>query len=343
MSNRFDDDDFDRNVVDRNVVSRRYRGNINDRDINDYGQRNINRSDYSSSRYGNQSRYTTDDSMSGYYDDYGRDSNINRYNRVNQNPVQGYNQSYNQSYNRDRELERHNQNLNRDINHESDYGRLNQTYGYVHNYGQSYGQAPGHDMRDVGNQDNLNRDVNSRTGYNEQNVNPDFNREYHNFGGRDLNRDYNPRLTNMGNVNRNVGPHIGRGPKGYQRSDERIREEICEVFWRHDMIDASDIDVVVNNGEVTLTGSVDSRLTKRLAEDVLDNINGVRDVHNQLRVTREHRYNQPVVSQTNPQTDLQTSSLRNDNLSTNQTAQTTTQTDTEKTINNTQTRATSAK
>ena len=50
------------------------------------------------------------------------------------------------------------------------------------------------------------------------------------------------------------------------------------------MIDASDIDCTVENGEVTLTGLVGSRTEKRAAEDVADDIAGVREVHNHLRL-----------------------------------------------------------
>ena len=79
----------------------------------------------------------------------------------------------------------------------------------------------------------------------------------------------------------------GRGPKGYQRSDERIQEEVCERLTRHPAIDASDIEVRVAGGEVTLTGQVDSRRTKRLVEDVVDRCAGVVDVANQLRIARQ--------------------------------------------------------
>ncbi len=79
--------------------------------------------------------------------------------------------------------------------------------------------------------------------------------------------------------------YAGRGPKNYQRSDERIREDVCMRLADHPEIDASEIEVTVDNGEVTLSGSVDQRSTKRLAEDVADSVSGVRDVHNQLRVT----------------------------------------------------------
>jgi osmotically-inducible protein OsmY len=51
-------------------------------------------------------------------------------------------------------------------------------------------------------------------------------------------------------------------------------------------IDASEMEVKVENGEVVLSGSVDSRRTKRRAEDVIDGISGVRDVRNELRVVR---------------------------------------------------------
>jgi hypothetical protein len=55
------------------------------------------------------------------------------------------------------------------------------------------------------------------------------------------------------------GPHAGRGPNGYTRSDDRIREDICDRLTQHGMIDASQIDVVVSNGQVTLRGRVPDR------------------------------------------------------------------------------------
>jgi hypothetical protein len=81
-----------------------------------------------------------------------------------------------------------------------------------------------------------------------------------------------------------AGPHSGRGPQGYQRSDARIKEDICEHLTHHGMLDATGIQVRVENGEVTLAGTVESRQAKRLAEDILDSISGIKDIHNQLRV-----------------------------------------------------------
>jgi hypothetical protein len=78
----------------------------------------------------------------------------------------------------------------------------------------------------------------------------------------------------------------GRGPKGYQRSDERIREDVCERLERDHAVDATDIEVAVENGVVTLTGFVDDRRTKRYTEDLVEDVGGVRDVQNQLRIAR---------------------------------------------------------
>jgi hypothetical protein len=78
----------------------------------------------------------------------------------------------------------------------------------------------------------------------------------------------------------------GRGPKGFQRTDERIRELVSERLEEHDEIDASDIEVTVTSGVVTLSGTVDHRHTKRLAEDVAESVTGVNDVFNNIKVNR---------------------------------------------------------
>jgi osmotically-inducible protein OsmY len=81
-----------------------------------------------------------------------------------------------------------------------------------------------------------------------------------------------------------TGPYAGRGPKGYTRGDERIREDVCDRLTDDPRIDASDIDVQVKNGEVSLSGSVRSREEKRYSEDLIEHLTGVRDVNNQLKV-----------------------------------------------------------
>jgi hypothetical protein len=84
-----------------------------------------------------------------------------------------------------------------------------------------------------------------------------------------------------------VKSFFGKGPKGYKRADDRIHEDVCEVLARHPGIDASEIEVQVKDGHVFLKGEVDSRFTKRRAEEVIDHISGVHDVRNELTVRRQ--------------------------------------------------------
>jgi osmotically-inducible protein OsmY len=78
----------------------------------------------------------------------------------------------------------------------------------------------------------------------------------------------------------------GRGPKGYRRSDERIREDVNDRLTEHAYLDASDIEVSVKDGEVTLSGKVFDRTDKRLAEDVAEEVTGVKNVQNNLRTDK---------------------------------------------------------
>ena len=80
------------------------------------------------------------------------------------------------------------------------------------------------------------------------------------------------------------GGHRGKGPQSWQRSDERIRETVNEALADNDYIDATHIQVTVKDGEVTLSGTVEDRQMKRLAEDCVEQLSGVKEVQNQLRV-----------------------------------------------------------
>jgi hypothetical protein len=80
--------------------------------------------------------------------------------------------------------------------------------------------------------------------------------------------------------------YTGRGPRAYRRSDERIREDVCERLTMHREIDASDVDIDVREGVVTLTGKVEDKHAKRLAEDVAEEVMGVVDVRNELQTER---------------------------------------------------------
>ncbi|SOC81891.1 Osmotically-inducible protein OsmY, contains BON domain [Ensifer adhaerens] len=76
----------------------------------------------------------------------------------------------------------------------------------------------------------------------------------------------------------------GRGPKGYLRSDSRINEDVHDRLTDHPRLDASDVTVTVQDGEVTLNGFVRRRGDKRVAEDCAETVTGVKNVQNNLRV-----------------------------------------------------------
>ena len=78
--------------------------------------------------------------------------------------------------------------------------------------------------------------------------------------------------------------HRGRGPSDYVRSDDRIREDVNDRLTEDYWVDASRIGVTVAGGEVTLDGAVDGKRAKRRAEDIADDVTGVKHVQNNLRV-----------------------------------------------------------
>ncbi len=120
----------------------------------------------------------------------------------------------------------------------------------------------------------------------------------HGYGG-DRSNEQNWREENSGYGNESGarennswsvrGPYTGHGPQGYKRSDERIMEDVNERLTQHGHIDASMIQVKVKDGEVTLTGTVSDRQTKRMAEDLAEDCSGVKEVQNQLRVKQENQ------------------------------------------------------
>ncbi|PWL16561.1 hypothetical protein DKP76_16415 [Falsochrobactrum shanghaiense] len=80
------------------------------------------------------------------------------------------------------------------------------------------------------------------------------------------------------------GQHRGKGPKGYTRSDERIKEDVCDALMDDADLDASDIEVSVKKGEVTLQGQVEKRSDKRRAEECAEACLGVSDVQNNIKI-----------------------------------------------------------
>lgn len=80
------------------------------------------------------------------------------------------------------------------------------------------------------------------------------------------------------------GPHWGKGPKGYKRSDERTREDVCDAIAFQGHIDATDVEVKVENGLVTLRGTVALREHERALERLVERCRGVQEVRNELHL-----------------------------------------------------------
>ncbi len=75
-----------------------------------------------------------------------------------------------------------------------------------------------------------------------------------------------------------------RAPRAYQRTDERIREDVYECLCGETGADASEVEVTVHEGEVTLAGTVPDREDKRRVERLAERVRGVKEVFNRLRV-----------------------------------------------------------
>jgi hypothetical protein len=70
------------------------------------------------------------------------------------------------------------------------------------------------------------------------------------------------------------------------RSDEQIREDVCERLWRDPRVNASEVSVDVQGAIVTLQGTVAHREMKHEIEDIVASCEGVKDVDNRIRLTR---------------------------------------------------------
>ena len=262
ISNR--EDEFDRNRRYGNTnYNQDYRGqNDYDRYTGSNYENTARQSDIYGGNYEGQNR--NEDYYGGYssnygrnYDNSGRDRNTgNDYDRNRWRNTQGW--SYEDTANR-------NYGLNRESDYGTNYGeeeRSNRTRNMYGGDTSNYGNA-NQGGYDRGWWDRTRDEVSSW------------------FGDDDAER--------RRRMDKTTGPHKGKGPKGYHRSDERIREDVCDRMSDNPMIDASDIDIKVEGSEVILTGTVESKEDKRRAEDIAESISGVSNVQNQLRVEQSGR------------------------------------------------------
>jgi hypothetical protein len=100
----------------------------------------------------------------------------------------------------------------------------------------------------------------------------------------------NPGVQNRSIYGNIQGRHRGKAPKNYKRSDEKISEDICDVLTDDPHVDASEIEFEVTNGDVKVSGTVADRYQKRKVEDLIEEIRGVSNIENNIRVvTHEKR------------------------------------------------------
>jgi osmotically-inducible protein OsmY len=76
---------------------------------------------------------------------------------------------------------------------------------------------------------------------------------------------------------------LGKGPMGFN-PDNRLWEEVCLNLTFNPLVDATEIEVQVKNGTVLLSGVVLNWEMKKMAERSLENIMGVVDIKNNLRI-----------------------------------------------------------
>lgn len=120
---------------------------------------------------------------------------------------------------------------------------------------------------------------------------PGFTGGYYGFGPGSLEPDWRAgRRYPLGEESPERDWRAGRryppGPKGYQRSDERLREDISERLMESRYIDSSDVTVEVSAAKVVLEGTVPERRMKHAIEDLVDACPGVQDIDNRIRVRR---------------------------------------------------------
>ncbi len=148
-------------------------------------------------------------------------------------------------------------------------------------YGPSSGDYPMYGRSQFGAQSGYGRDY-GRSSQSQRGFGQDFRERFaEERYGREPEYGYG---FGQGPYKREVGEFRGRGPKGYERSDERLREIICERLTDEPSVDASDVSIEVKDKVVKLTGHVSDRRTKYEIEDLVEHCGGVKDIDNQIRV-----------------------------------------------------------
>lgn len=95
--------------------------------------------------------------------------------------------------------------------------------------------------------------------------------------------DFDPSYKDQYEIKRN---YYGFGPKGYRRSDQKLKDEARLLLNQDPILDSSNINIEVFNNVIYLRGFVDSRKDKKRAELLIEDIFGIEDIQNQLKIMR---------------------------------------------------------
>ncbi|UVI40094.1 BON domain-containing protein [Qipengyuania spongiae] len=276
---QYDQDDFGRG-------SYQQRGNRQPQQYQDYGQ---DRYSGGGSQYGsNPSRYGDDDYSSDRYSSssYG-DRQSSDYDRFGGRGSSGMNRSQDRfgggQYDRDYQSsggsyggDRFGQGRDQSADYRSGgsygsgYGQGYGSQGYGQDYDRGYGSRYGSQGRSYGGS-RYDRDSSYRN---------DSERGFFEKAGDEVASWFGDEDAER----RRRMDHRGRGPANYQRSNEKLLEDVCERLTHDPRVDATNINVTADNNEITLDGTVTSRAAKRRAEDCAHDISGVNHVQNNLRV-----------------------------------------------------------
>src|SRR5262249_53650608 len=90
----------------------------------------------------------------------------------------------------------------------------------------------------------------------------------------------------------------GRGPRGYVRTAERIRDDLCDRLTENPFIDASEIEVSVNGSDVVLEGVVDSETAYKQTQAIAEEVIGVTHVYNRLVIRPDGEETRPTPGDT---------------------------------------------
>lgn len=87
-----------------------------------------------------------------------------------------------------------------------------------------------------------------------------------------------------------IEDHRGHGPRDWRKSDDRLREEVCEALAADATLDARDLNVGADDTDIVLSGVAPCVEARARAEEIAARVVGVRAVHNfvGIKAWREH-------------------------------------------------------